>query len=675
MRPATIVILLFGIVLLSACLQRLSSGHTGFEEMYRDSLKPVAMSSTDGLAECQEGSCWCMVCRNNTPLFPGRKNLIGGYCYVEKECKPEKLAELNDNAKKGEPFPLEFMVGQGPTFGDFGLANTYCADRMTMSVQWLVGSQNEPYLLPDAKRAMCFLSKGVVPVFVLYSNGTNVNASRAYEISRILGNDGRNYYNGLLTKDHVGPVVVVSEMNFDQSQAAMVAEQVRQINRGCGNDRDNNKIYCFVAVAPKLNDYAALDAVMDELGLDSKMVDLVAYGVDSRFTKTCMGSRAIQEATLFSSYALYNLTKPSIIPYVMFDNGSTSVSGACTWSENEVVEGYKSFFPFGIQDLQKRGVIGIAAYTFNSTNAPGLTNPLNCTSCSAASTDARLKAWYGGCQSYTTYRGNPSDTTQIYFGNTSGTVCNQNTQYSYVGGFGFQGGNILNAIAPNISKANLSYSCDMCLTDNLSKPLTEYFTGLRMSRAMQWYKEEYCTAYPEINQWASARNLDPMLIRAIVATESGFKPCSVAKVCAAGPASSFQTADGVPCFDTNFNRADECYSIAFDEMYVPENTPGLGTPDCPVLVNDIVSGSQQPKWRWCAFGLMQSLEPPISFWPAEFRQDGQSGQYVDVFMRAGIRSSLDMASAKACDPVDFNPFTASDSICVGVAKMETRFQQ
>lgn len=674
MRLASFVILLFTLVLVAACLQRLSYGSTEFGELYRDQLNRVPISSPADLEECQEGKCWCMVCKNNTPMFPGRRNLIGGYCYIDKDCKTERFVDLNNPTKTPDTFPLQFMIGQGPTFGDFGISNTYCSDRLSMSVQWLVGSSEASYLLPDAKRAMCFLSKGIMPVFILYSNGTNINVSRARRIGEILRYDGKNYYNGMLSNGPVGPVMVVTEMNFDKSQASLVAEQVRAVNQGCNNDRTGNKIYCFVAVAPKINDFEALNAVMDALGTDTNMVDLVAYGIDGRYTNSCSGSRVILEALNFSSYSLYNLTKPTLIPYIMFDNETQSASG-CTWTEQQVVSAYGSFFPFAIQSLQKRGVIGIAPYTFNSTAAPGLTNPLNCTSCSVAATSARMSAWYGGCQKYTVYSrfgtGDPADTTQILFGNTSGTSCNTNAQMSYLGGFTFSGKDLLQPVMPTqLVKANLSYSCDMCLTDNLSKPLTDYFSGLQISRGMAFVKPEFCdNAYLSmVNQWSSARNLDPMFIRAVIVTESGFKPCEVAKVC--GPNyNPSSTPDGIPCFDSK-PGADECYYRAYDEIYIPANTPGLGTSECPEPINDRPSGGANPQWRWCAFGMMQSLEPPASFWPAAYRIDGKDGDYVDVYQRAGISASTDMDAAKACDPVDFNPFTASDSICVGTAKMQ-----
>jgi hypothetical protein len=241
-RQTALVLALFCLILIAGCLQKMNNGSNLFEQQYRDSLSRVAISTPEDLEECRPGTCICMLCKNNTPIFPSKINYIGGSCSFKKECNEEELAKINfDNSAGVSVKPLLFMLGQGPTFGDFGSASAYCGNGLTMAVQWLVGSKDVPYTLPDPKRSMCFLSKGTIPIYLLYSNGTNINVSRAGRIAEILGTEGKNYYNGLLHKDspqgQVGPVIIVTEMNFDKSQASEVAEQVLAIDRVCNPNR------------------------------------------------------------------------------------------------------------------------------------------------------------------------------------------------------------------------------------------------------------------------------------------------------------------------------------------------------------------------------------------------------------------------------------------------------
>ncbi|MEW6035765.1 MAG: hypothetical protein AB1529_04075 [Candidatus Micrarchaeota archaeon] len=665
MRAAAILIALSIVLLAAGCLQRLNGGSSVFEQEYRDTLSRVAISAPNQTEECRIGSCWCMVCKNGTNIFGPMDNLIGGYCYFEKNCTNDRMSAFN-NRTYPELGVRQFMIGQGPTFGDFAIANTYCSDRLSMAVQWLIGNNETPYMRPDSMRTMCFLSKGVIPVYVLYSNGTNINNTRARAIGEILGTEGRNIRQGIFTEQHVGPTIVVTEMNFDKNRAGEIADQVRAIDQGCQNDRANNKIYCFIAVSPKMNDFEALDAVMQALGGDSDKVDLVAFGIDNHYVNGCDGAQARLQATNFSSYALYNHSKPTLIPYVMFDPGALDRTGRCNWTEANVVEGYKAFFPFQIQNLQKRGVIGIAPYSFNTSGGIGVTNPLNCTNCGVGRTTERMRAWYGGCQLYSNYsrlgRADVSDTTQILFGNESGTVCSANTQYSYMGGFGFTGRDIFQQAEAELRPQQaFLFSCDACLLANASRPVSSLFPSLHPNAGTP--STQYCpynpdTLFPEVEQWASARNLDPMLVRAVIYTESGFDPCSAAKVCNQG-------YDAPGCFEAGPGK-DECYDAAYDEMYIPENTP-----NCTLqLENDVVAPGQKPRWRWCAVGLMQSLEPPWTFWPAQYRDDATDGFYVDVFNRAGISSSADLVGARGCNRYNFNPFNATDSICIGTLKIE-----
>jgi hypothetical protein len=654
-----VVALLSMTLALAGCLQKISSGSSLYGQDYKGNMARTALFNSSMAEYCKPGSCWCMVCKNGTNLFGPLTSLIGGSCFWDKNCTPQQMSKYMNYKNTGDPSisPRQFMLGQGPTFGDFASANTMCTDRLTMSVQWLIATNATPYTLPDVTRSMCFLSKDIIPVYILYSNGSNINATRAEQIGTILGTEGDDVFLGRLSDGPVGPVIVVTEMEFNVSRAGDVADQVRAIDRGCRNDRANNKTNCFIAVAPRMNDFAALDAVMNNLSADADKVDLVAYGINGKNVHSCDGAKIRLQASNFSSYALYNWSKPSLIAYVLFDPGTNDTDNSCTWTESNVVSAYGGFLPWGITALQKRGVIGIAPYSYNTTGGPGITNPLNCTDCGVGRTPQRLQAWYGGCQAYSNISmpsgDHPSASTYLLFGNESGTACNANTNFDYMRGFSFAGRDMMQQMANKLRPAApLLFTCDACLLSNASRLATDMFPSLAPRGAIT--DDKYCKSYPEIEQWASARNLDPMLVRAFVMTESGFDPCAAARVCREG-------YDDGKCFQPGTGQ-DECYGKpAYDEIYDPAG-------NCTFDVAPNVATSPRPDWRYCAFGLMQAIEPPFTFWPASKSPDGSDGPYFDIFDRSGFRS-LDLTLAKSCNP-SYNPFTPSDSICLGTAKLE-----
>jgi hypothetical protein len=80
---------------------------------------------------------------------------------------------------------------------------------------------------------------------------------------------------------------------------------------------------------------------------------------------------------------------------------------------------------------------------------------------------------------------------------------------------------------------------------------------------------------------------------------------------------------------------------------------------------------------------MQSLEPPYTFWPANYHPSGVNGPYFDIIQNSGFYQSYVQGNsndtripafdlARSCNPA-FNPFLPSDSICIGTAKIEQMF--
>lgn len=664
MKRAAILLAIVAALVIAGCIHRTAGASSPYVQEYKDSLRWNAPELPE---ECRSGKCWCFVCKNGTNVFGPMKSLVGGYCYFEKNCNGTAVDFL-ENASSGSLDLRRMMVGQGPSFADFANAQPYCAYGMNLAAQWLVGDNSTPYSLPSAQTAMCYLSKDVLPMYILYSNGTNINISRTRDIARVLGTEGKNYWMGRLSSGPVGPVIVVTEIDYNISKANLVADQVRAINDECNSQSSNNRTngtYCMVAVAPKIGDYAALEAVLSQVGDE---VDFVAFGVNSHYLDSCDAGKMNDQILAFSTYALYNWSKPSIIPYIMFEPDTPDKSNTCTWTEDRVLDGYRFFFPDGIMELSKRGVSGIAAYTFNGTSSPA-SNPLRCKNCDSASSQARLQAWYAGCQAYVNVSGkaqHKSPGTAILFSNESGGSCgiqNENADFLTSFSYGSVGDrSILDPQPPKLADPlPVLYRCDECLFMNTSVA-TVYDFGPRITGTPS---DTECNSFPEITRWAGTRNLDPMLVRAFIGRESNFDQCAVARVCK-------ENYDDAMCFGhypsdrTRSLLKDECYDIGYDQMSDPDGvcTGSKFNPD---------SGSS-PDWRYCGLGMAQVIEPPWTFWPSTHHPDGINGQYYDVYSRAGLSRQASLGAARACND-KFNPFNVGDAMCLGTWKMETNMKR
>ncbi|MBD3209933.1 hypothetical protein GF318_00975 [Candidatus Micrarchaeota archaeon] len=676
MRKFAIFVML--LLLAYGCVSNM--GGSQYAQSYYDDIRQhgrIAVSDPSQLEECQVGSCHCFVCESglNIESLGMSNNLAGGSCQWNTNCTRQTTSDLLWGDDNEGIMIRQFMIGQGPSISDFSDAQTYCHYGLSMAVQWLLADEENPYGLPDASRAICLLTKDVMPVYVMYSGGEDIDATRAGDIAHVLYTEGDDVTLGTLTEGPVGPVVVVTEMNADASQADLVAEQVRRINDECNPNRhaESGEINCFVAVAPKFNDYEAMDALLNTPGIKEE-VDLVAYGIDYRYAHGCDPDDIIMSQALnFSEHALYNHGKPTIIPYILFDSSGPDADNTCQWSENLMTEAYSAFWPDTILALQQKGVIGAAPYSMYSTQY-GVMNPLECNDCDLAKNQNRLRSWFAGCQDYAQISSGSTNTrgagTPIIFPNESAGYCDQGgnldfmirqVQYANLGG----GGDLLNPVQSELDDPDpVLYRCMDCITNNLTREEPPFNFGVASVSMTGTPPEEWCTSFPEIEAWADRRNIDPLLVRAFIRTESGFDPCAAAKVCAAD-------YEGAGCFARVTSGASECYAKpAYDEMYDPAgNCTFAIAPD---------SDTDSPQWRWCALGLMQVTDPPYTFWPDDKLPEGLTpgvdNPYYDIFDRSGFDTpsmrDQRIPAARACAPDGrFNPFNVSHTLCFGTAKM------
>jgi hypothetical protein len=651
-----------------------SIGGQQYTQNYYSNIDRIAIHDPSQVAQCKQGSCHCFVCEDGRPI-PGidfMQNLAGGRCFWETDCNQERAAELMSDSTPKQTI-RGFMIGMGPSISDWADASPYCNNGLRMAVQWLIGDEDNPYDLPDASRSICLLTLDTIPVYVLYSNGTDISDTQAGEVARILKEQGDEAtFNSLITiGEAVGPTIIVTEIDFDVADAGLVADQVEAINNACNPNRDNGEVNCFVAVAPKFNDNAAMDAIMQMPGMNEQ-VDFIAYGINYRYADKCEWGPIMEQAINFSKRALYNYSKPTIIPYILFDSTGTDKDGSCTWDEDKMLRAYGQIFPHSIEPLQQRGVIGIAPYSFQSAQY-GVTNPLNCSDCDLGKNSQRRESsFFAGCHALTTV--SRKDTTHrgggvpMIFPNESAGFCDFNMQLdrlfrevTYADSVGgrdfFSPQQTLKEPAPTL------YRCSACVSQNLSATTPPFdFTTFGGTP-----DDKYCNATEEtkawadqIESWADRRNLDPMLVRAFIYAESKFEPCSAVKVCSA----DYQ---GAGCFARGESGASECYKGGYDAMYDPRDSDD---PQYCEIEND--EGTDPPRWRRCAFGLMQTVVPPSTFWPSP--PASEEGEHYDIFQTTKFNSpafvSGDLVIAKSCAPDgNFNPFNTSHNLCMGTARM------
>ena len=649
----------------SGCLKNIV-GASQYAQEYAQNLRYVNASGTPEMLN--EGFCECMVCRNSTFLFGIFTSFVGGDCKFIAPCDQRTFEMYSDPQQTTNYTLRQFMIGAGPSFADFGAANSYCYNKLSMAVHWLVGGENRPYSLPSAQRAICMLDKGVIPVYVLYSNGKDINRGRTKEIAEILRYEAREVTMGRVC-GAVGPTIVTTEIDFNGTDPAVidkVVEQIHAINEGC-NDLSKNppEINCFVAVAPKMGDTAALDAVMGKVSREE--VHLLAFGINSHYDNgTCNGAYMNMEAEKFARYGLYKYGLPSVIPYVLFDANTKDATGSCTWREENVLEAYRGFFPFGVVSLLGAGVIGIAPYDFNSSATGG--DPLRCNDCALGASEERLAAWYGGCQKMMEI-GNrvPSAQMPIIFPNESGGYCDYGVQQDALFHIyrDAQGTDFYLPIQHKISTPeNQLFRCDECLVE--TQNIVDLYPILR-KKVPSTLPSYVCTAYPEIDYYSSQFNVDPMLARAVALGESSFDKCAIAPICKPGVKAnvgytSYDPETGEKRWTTRscIPGSEDAYNKGYPIMYDSSDFCEFEQP----------SNIDKPEYTFRGLGLFQTLISPYEFWPAKYREDGKDGPYVEFYEKVkNAGGVVEPEDAKKCFNEGFNPFNSTHSACLGTLKL------
>ncbi|MFA5077403.1 MAG: hypothetical protein WC488_03170, partial [Candidatus Micrarchaeia archaeon] len=334
-------------------------------------MKPqnFTMNASQDLARFHNGSCIGMICENvSAPSFPFnlfyKSSLKGGVCYFA-ECNETRYYEITKLHTPANASVRNFMVGAGPSFLSFADANTYCNNTMQMSVKWLVANKQMTYPLPAKERAECLLDKGVIPVYVLYSQPRNINITRTAEIAAALKG--------------AGPVIIVTDAELTDDEEKMyhynISDQIKAIRSNCPN--------CLVALGVKLNGTSEYNLTRSYfMDCQCSEPDLVAYGLNSHYFSDCNPKDMIWRASNFSksvlkTYIRDNRTvysKPSIIIYTMFDEGPSS-DLSCEWTKETVGNAYSMLYAPNIEPFAAGGIIGFSLYSLYGIG------PLSCENC------------------------------------------------------------------------------------------------------------------------------------------------------------------------------------------------------------------------------------------------------------------------------------------------------
>ncbi|MFA5049826.1 MAG: hypothetical protein WC501_02355 [Candidatus Micrarchaeia archaeon] len=609
--------------------------------------------------------CTCFICEKGSFPAPWPFNLLldysleGGNCGFYENCNSDSVVTyLNANKE-----PKSFMLGMGPRPWDFTYGNTYCNNSLDFAVHWLVSDNNEYEFVPKSE-AVCYLQRNIVPVYILYSNGTAINLESSEKIAKELSG--------------AGPVIIVAEIDFDSSNPQIiqkVGEQIINLKQNCPT--------CIIAAGPRMNDYEGLEKLLSDPTVNNS-VDMIAFGANSNHfdSSRCTIPSLYYEAIQFSKYAWFNQSKPVLWPYILVDTSKPSKS-ECFFSEYEKNNAYYEFFSTVMPAAISSGVIGAAPYLFYSAGLP--TDPLDCENCGLINIeDGKLtpneplfSSWFYGCRSYLS-RPNPL---LITLPKEKGTVCN----------FGFTGDTFLNFLTTTglaeehyvatDDTSPLILSClgcvDECLREDCAAEgdfdcknceLDPY--GLK---DVQVAIGEKCDYFEELDLWASLRGLDPAFVRATAWAESGLNT--------ANPDASYCALS----FVNKTNGWNNCNAL--DVLYIVDPRQAIeGEHSCADYFdlnyfseiertnsNQDLNDDKKP----CSFGLMQ-INPdawasyPYPYWSSAFfwpLSDLNTDQYaVDVPALQSIyeEDSKKRLIAESCaEGGYFNPFNGNDNACYG----------
>jgi len=675
MKHLHLLFLVFLFLFISGCTDSVRQ----YSQVYGEGLDrtPKGVFDYNQFQSCTPGQCYCFTCTNSSSSFYSDfTSLKGGICKVETNCNQSNFNALKEQSGDGEFDVIteggkgwtvrQFMIGQGATFADFGPANQQCGDRLDMTVRWLYaksfGERMKSYPMPIKERGECFLKIGVIPVYLLYSEGKNVNITGAEQIALEFGG-----------AEPAGPVIFTTEVDFDSSNDDIlhnVSEQIIKMKDACPN--------CLIAVAPRMNDQDGLKRLYDTYPDALPKTDLVAYGINTRYSKVdCRTSESAvddiytNEALNFSRHVRDVYHKPTLVTYMLFEEDPIDLAKSC-WTEYNVYnatnpEGnaHTKFFGTYLIPFLQSGVMGVAPYRYNNT----VEDPLRCPTCRLGASQDRLRSWFGWCQSHKITASQlpeevaPTGDLLLRYANSSSAYCEETTNYELYSQIKFTDKDFLRPETPELGSPltnpdtgkQIRVTCEPCANQNGTE--FPFDVGSRVGGA----QPSWCSRYEsEISSSADPLDVDAMMVRAIIWTESsGLEVDENYADLNAGKCAISQVAYNQDCYDKGYDLVDD---------------PDAVCPAAPRQI-DISDEDSRPQKRYCAFGLMQTIDSPYPYWkegdPFWDNNDADLDRAMpDVGMQNTRRGREIRDLAFDCAGTDgkFNPFNPSHNICNGVSK-------
>lgn len=613
------LILFFILIFFSGCLGDNISA-TIKEKPEFQTQKLILNTSTYFTKNNYLGTCLAFVCSNSSVPFPLSiffdSSLKGGNCSLIPTNETHFTKLIKEESDK--LYVKHFMFGMGHSFFSFSEANRYCKNSLKLAVKWLVGDRFNPYPIPSKERAECFLEKNVMPVYVLYSNFSNINISRAREIALALNN--------------AGPVIIVSEADLVNNQTYIdkVKEQILALRQNC------NK--CLIALGVKFNGSNEYEVVKNLFSNNSikEKVDLVAYGLNSYYWPNCNIYSLLWQAANFSKFLILNYSKPSLIYYVLLDENDNPF-GKCKWDNVSIENAYSLLF-FHSPMFSSYGVIGVSPYSMFGGG------PLECRNCmlfspndhnncsfyfSAQEIGQRALNFFGLCQAYYSSlekKHHFSALIPLVFSNGS-RACNfaENLQLRYY--FDYTETHLKPIEFKNLTRENLYFSCSGCFFEEINT----YLPTIQGNPT-------YCTLYyPYIEMAADRFDMDLTLLRAIVWQESSFQRCAV----------SFVPKSNRGCNPLNISVISDTSNCCppHEKQRVDKNALNPITP-CS-------SQGDGEECKPCAFGIAQTIDYP---------------SYVYEHNKLEPPDSVKYCASYKDGKLDFNPFRPYDSSCSAAYK-------
>lgn len=644
MNKILLAIIISAVFLVAGCASFL----TKYTDKYYDEMNTTNGGLFDYKAygTCEPGTCIGFVCGVERSDLCALANSIdinlAGRCpfasISEQKCEfvpsfnETTFARYSNKSDLGsDKRIMQFMIGQGASFSEFAEANKYCFNKLTMSVRWLTADEKNNYLPADKEQAACFLDRAMMPMYVQYSEGKNVNIDAA-----------KTNAEALLS---AGPVIITAEADFNSSNPSIaenVSRQLVAMKEACEETiGDTSSAKCLIAIAPRMGDYEGLRNALSDPVVNAS-VDLVAFGINSHYSTNCDASSIyVNDALPFARYALHSLNKSTVISYILIDEGAPNdmrvdkTKGPdCTWDRSNTVGAYSTFFSNALPSFVSSGTIGASLYTFNASYA----NPLRCNNCFIGSDQEKLQNWFGWCQAYVnnTVTNLPLGINPVVFASQPGGSCT----YSNVNLAGYfraaaTGREFGQFETPSMaSPKEFTFSCQSCISNDLEMKSVE---DVLVSGATS---DLVCGGTdPEIDNaialYSDQRGLDPTLVRGVIWGESSFNRCAVSTV-------------DLSIHGCNNELAPPLRNDANDQARntMVTDPEGLCTP------SSAASGK-----KFCAYGLMQNIQYPS-----------------DIYETASLSNSPEYTElvASGCITPDgrYNPFNATQSVCLGTYKLK-----